>query len=366
MLAKKNIKQKNLKNKNLITKKNRCFSSWPSILGRDGPMSNAYRLAIQYINESRPITATEVNKVLAFSGISISQDMLNKILSRPRLDFSDLDSSTIKTEKFLQSIGTFFSTNSKINLTRRAPHIICPWRRGLHTLSGPLIPVKVYEDVEKQKREILSDNNGKPGIYCFTNKINGKRYVGSGVDLKKRIKNYYSLNLMQTKIKLGQSAIYSAILKYGHSNFKLEILEYCERYVVIDREGHYFNLLKPEYNLLPIAGSWLGYKHSSESKNKTRASLIGRNKGELNPMFGVVGENHPRFGKTTSEETKLKMSKSSGTAIKVVDLETGVITNYVSMTKASEALDVSTAALSKRFKDSSFFILRGKYQIEKN
>jgi len=69
-------------------------------------MSNAYRLAIQYINESRPITAVEVNKVLAFSGISISQDMLNKILSRPRLDFSDLDSSTIKTEKFLQTIGT--------------------------------------------------------------------------------------------------------------------------------------------------------------------------------------------------------------------------------------------------------------------
>ena len=46
-------------------------------------MSNAYCLAIQYIKESRPITAVEVNKVLAFSGVSISQDMLNKILSRP-------------------------------------------------------------------------------------------------------------------------------------------------------------------------------------------------------------------------------------------------------------------------------------------
>lgn len=69
-------------------------------------MSNAYCLAIQYIKESRPITAVEVNKVLAFSGISISQDMLNKILSRPRLDFGDLDSNTIKTAKFLQTIGT--------------------------------------------------------------------------------------------------------------------------------------------------------------------------------------------------------------------------------------------------------------------
>lgn len=60
---------------------------------------------------------------------------------------------------------------------------------------------------------------------------------------------------MDTKIKLGQSAIYAAILKYGHSNFSVEILEYCKRSDVIDREGYYFNLLKPKYNLLPTAGS---------------------------------------------------------------------------------------------------------------
>ena len=105
MGKKKYKKTKNMKNQKSITKLNRCFSSWPSILGRDGPMSNAYCLAIQYIKESRPITAVEVNKVLAFSGVSISQDMLNKILSRPRLDFGDLDSNTIKTAKFLQTIG---------------------------------------------------------------------------------------------------------------------------------------------------------------------------------------------------------------------------------------------------------------------
>lgn len=95
-----------MKNQKLITKLNRPMSSWPSILGREGPISNAYRLATQYVNEGKPITAVEVNKVLAFSGISISQDMLNEILSRPRLNFSNLDSSTIKTDKFLQTIGT--------------------------------------------------------------------------------------------------------------------------------------------------------------------------------------------------------------------------------------------------------------------
>jgi hypothetical protein len=98
-------------------------------------------------------------------------------------------------------------------------------------------------------------------------------------------------------------------------------------------------------------------------------------------MFGVLRENHPRFGKTHSEETKSKMSESSGTAVKVMDLETAVRSNYVSMTKAAEAaplrggcisflsekdaLGVSAAALSKRFKQTNCFILKGRYQIEK-
>lgn len=94
-----------MKNQNLITKKDISIKSLPSILG-EGPMSSAYRLAIQYINEGRPITAVEVNKVLAFSGLGITQDMLDKILYSTRIDFFNLDSSTIKTDKFLQTIGT--------------------------------------------------------------------------------------------------------------------------------------------------------------------------------------------------------------------------------------------------------------------
>jgi group I intron endonuclease len=228
-----------------------------------------------------------------------------------------------------------------------------------------LNPAAVYSNAELQRKQILEENKGKPGIYLWINKSNGKSYVGSAIDLKNRLKNYYSLNLMGTRIKLGQSAIYSAILKYGHSNFKLEILEYCDSSEVIEREKYYFNLLRPKYNLLPTAGSWLGYKHSEESKNKIRASLSGKNAGENNPMFGVLGENHPRFGKNHSEEARSKISETKGTAIEVIDIETGVRSNYVSMAKAAEATGVSTAALSKRFKKTNCFILKGRYKIEK-
>lgn len=43
----------------------------------------------------------------------------------------------------------------------------------------------------------------------------------------------------------------------------LEILEYCEQGVdPVRREQYYFGFLKPEDNILEIAGSSLGFKHS--------------------------------------------------------------------------------------------------------
>jgi group I intron endonuclease len=57
--------------------------------------------------------------------------------------------------------------------------------------------------------------------------------------------------------------INKAILKYGYSNFKLEILEYCDKSVCIEKEQYYIDLLKPEYNTLKTAGSTLGFEHSN-------------------------------------------------------------------------------------------------------
>jgi hypothetical protein len=63
-------------------------------------------LASKYIKQNKPITAVEVNKVIAFSNIKLNQSMLDKILKRPRLEFSNLDSNTTKTDYFLKNIGT--------------------------------------------------------------------------------------------------------------------------------------------------------------------------------------------------------------------------------------------------------------------
>lgn len=44
----------------------------------------------------------------------------------------------------------------------------------------------------------------------------------------------------------------------------------------MEREQHYINLLKPEYNILKIAGSPLGYKHTEESLAKMRNRKLSK------------------------------------------------------------------------------------------
>jgi hypothetical protein len=46
------------------------------------------------------------------------------------------------------------------------------------------------------------------------------------------------------------SILIRALLKYGYSKFKLEILEYCEPNRCLEIEQNYINLLNPEYNIL--------------------------------------------------------------------------------------------------------------------
>ena len=75
--------------------------------------------------------------------------------------------------------------------------------------------------------------------------------------------------------------INKALLKYGYGNFSLEILEYCEPKDLISREQYYLDLIKPEYNILKIAGSRLGAKHSLDVIAKIKAGALNRSEEAL-------------------------------------------------------------------------------------
>lgn len=147
-----------------------------------------------------------------------------------------------------------------------------------------------FIDIKKSKIDILLNTKDKAGVYMFFNLINGNCYIGSSINLAKRFRVHIS------SIGSVYLPLYLAINKYGPNNFVFLILQYCDNKVdiCVGLEQHYLDLYKPKYNILKIAGSSQGFKHSPE----TIAKLKAMHAGEL----------HPRFNKKVSKEQKILMS----------------------------------------------------------
>ena len=72
---------------------------------------------------------------------------------------------------------------------------------------------------------------------------------------------------MNDALTRGISHIYRALLKNGHSNFSVTILEYCEVADLLIREKHYWDIYTPEYNIAKDPGAPMsGRKHSDDTK----------------------------------------------------------------------------------------------------
>jgi group I intron endonuclease len=160
-------------------------------------------------------------------------------------------------------------------------------------------PVKSYVNAELFKEAVLKDNSGKSGIYRWVNNLNKKTYVGSGVNLAKRLASYYN----ERELKRNPRPIKDALIKYGHKNFSLEILEYCPITKLLEREQFYLDLLVPDYNILKYAYSLLGFKHSEESIEKLKAKIISP---EHKKILSSIHK-----GKLVSEETRNQLAAAT-------------------------------------------------------
>jgi group I intron endonuclease len=100
--------------------------------------------------------------------------------------------------------------------------------------------------------------NKVAGIYLITSKINNKKYVGQSVNIGKRWQ--YHLNRLRA-YKHPNNHLQSHFNKHLETNLTFEILEeVTDLTLLTEREQHYMDLLKPEFNQCPAAGSPLGYK----------------------------------------------------------------------------------------------------------
>nr|QVV23904.1 hypothetical protein [Trichoderma cornu-damae] len=235
-----------------------------------------------------------------------------------------------------------------------------------------ITPIISYINADKNKKIIFKDNIKKSGIYMWTNLINSKFYIGSSVSLTTRFTTYFSLASLRKRTKNESSAIYKALLKYSHNNFKLDIIEYCEPEVLIAREQYYIDLLKPEYNILKVANSRLGSKHTEVTKLKISQKVKGAN----HPFFGkehtdesrnkirvslilYYKNNVVKNKSTVNSNNKLKSnavitSKSSlnykGIEVSVFDKDNNFIQKFLSIRKAAIYFNVSDRTMGRRLK----------------
>ena len=138
--------------------------------------------------------------------------------------------------------------------------------------------------------KVISEN--KSGIYAIQNKVDGKIYIGSAINIKSRQRiHLWSLR----KGKHHSIKLQRAWLKDGEDAFVFYIIEMVEdKTLLIEQEQIWierFNAYGPNgYNMVPKAGTNLGMICSDETKKK----------------IGLANK-----GRIVSDETRLKMSISS-------------------------------------------------------
>lgn len=164
------------------------------------------------------------------------------------------------------------------------------------------------------------------GIYCIENITTHKKYIGQSNNIKERWRKHIS------ELNHGyhdNDYLQKAWNKYGESDFKFTVLEYCNPDDLDEREVYYIN----EYNTterelgynLKTGGQNGGSIFSKESKQKLSKSIKKSYTDELreirrrdalkqwaNPEIKakISGTNSSRYGQHLSEEARKSIGDS--------------------------------------------------------
>lgn len=143
----------------------------------------------------------------------------------------------------------------------------------------------------------------KTGVYCFLNRINGKRYVGSAA---------YSLSSRKathiTRLNSGTHAnshFQAAWAKYGKEVFEYSVIEECPSIDCITKEQYWIDFHKAAdprygYNLRLVAQSNKGLKIHSEK-------IIEANRKKARDPQRLAKIAAASKGHVVTEETRAKI-----------------------------------------------------------
>ena len=147
------------------------------------------------------------------------------------------------------------------------------------------------------------------GVYEILNASNGRLYIGSSVDVKKR------LRIHERELKNGShgnSHLQHAWNKYGPEAFCFFQVEACRPPELLEKEQFWMDACRTHdrlhgYNICAVAGNTLGRKHTDAAKRKMSAAMSGRKLSEEHKR--KISESGK--GRILSKETRAKMAESS-------------------------------------------------------
>lgn len=169
------------------------------------------------------------------------------------------------------------------------------------------------------------------------NKISNKDYVGSSLNLYKRISRYFQpgyLNYITQK----DLPIIRALKKYGVENFVLVILDYTEKLTLHKSEQFFIDLLQPTYNVMLIAGFRSGVKRKSRPMSEEQKLQLSKKKGKDHHSYGIkrtekeliqMRDNHPKTKivyQYLADKTTLVAKYNS---LREMAKQTGITRDYV-------------------------------------
>jgi len=241
--------------------------------------------------------------------------------------------------------------------------------RGLSKLNQT--PIKSYNNAAKLKSLIFKDNIGKCFIYRWTNKINGKTYIGRTANAKSRLTTYFK----ESGLKARNMPIYKALLKYGHSQFIFDIIEYCNPEDIVQREQFYLDNFDFDYNIRNKALGPFIRRHRSETIELLRKASTNKKHSEENCKKMREGWVDRRFYKdkveNKSKNTSVKKLRKQiiGKLVTVKNIDTNDLTKYLSISEAASALNITRNTLRSYVKNQrvlTFLKQEGNVLIKEN